>query len=678
MPASKRPFLFVSRPFLALLVVVLFLADGRLPEPVNTSNVWVYFGARDLSGAYLVAALDQAEASLNPRTARRRAKMHRPGERLVNVQDLPLDGDRLAACLATGARLRHQSRWLNAASFAATPTEVARLQTLPGVLRVSPVRGMRHAAVPRPIGQPQPIVYAPLSEKAGPLDYGLNFAAMVQANVPAAHSMGLSGHGVVVGMLDAGFRTTHEALAVVPVLAEWDFVNGDGVVDNQPGDPAGSNSHGTMTMSTLAGYKPGRMIAPGYGVSLLLAKTEDISQEIPLEEDNWVAGLEWAEALGADIISSSLGYIDWYVYADLNGNTAVTTIAGDLAAARGLVVVNSAGNDRNASGHIIAPADGDSVIAVGAVDITGQTTSFSSPGPTFDGRIKPDVAALGQANTVASATDDTLYVAASGTSFSCPLTSGVVALMLERVPMLTPMQVREALRATGSQSAAPDNDQGWGIIDAAAAATWFGPVITHIPLTPTTPDPFTVYATVTDRIGLDPQSLVVWYRIDGGAWSSLPLVATGSPAGYAVAIPVPYQPAVVDYYLTAASLNGIATSFPYAGAAEPISYTVNGASPVDDSRLPAMTHLAANVPNPFNPRTTLSFTLATTGPTHLRIYDLSGRLVRTLLSDVLDAGTHEVLWDGRDDQGRAASSGAYFYRLGSAGEIRQRKMLLVR
>lgn len=650
-------------------------------EDQTTIKVWAYFEDRELTVAARTEALAAAKAQLHPRAARRRAKMN-AGQEWVDGRDLPLSDSVLRACAATGARLHQQSRWLNAASFQATLEQVARLERTPGVRRVTRVCGLRRAHVPTPI----PAASRPLrgpdagGAKTTTLDYGSNQGAMVQANVVPSHDMGLSGEGVLVAMLDTGFRTTHEALSGIPVLAAWDFVNNDADVDQEDIDPTGSINHGSMTLSTLAGYMPGQLIAPAYGASVLLARTEDLGQEIPIEEDNWVAGLEWAEALGADIISSSLGYIDWYTAADLDGDTAVTSIAADLAVARGLVVVTSAGNDRATSGLLIAPGDADSVVTVGAVDAGGATAWFSSPGPTADGRIKPDVAALGVGNTVAHPTETNQYLTANGTSFSCPLTSGVVALMLERVPTLTPLQVREALRSTASQSASPDNDQGWGIIDASAAVTWFGPVMTHTPLTETddTVGPYPVTATITDRLGLDEGSLQLRYRINGGSWQSVPLTATGLPDQYQADIPGQPLLTVVDYVVTAASTNGVQSSYPYAGLDEPLTFFVVRASDVAADGVPEPALLGANVPNPFNPRTEIGFTLPAAETIALRIYDLRGRLVRTLLDGPQPAGRQTVVWDGRDRHGRAVGSGTYFYRLIGGGHVQQRKMQLVR
>lgn len=533
--------------------------------------VWVSFRDKGVEGAALARALDRAEADLSDRAARRRAKMTTDKTaRLVDVTDLPLHRSYVEAVAATGASPRRESRWLNAASFDATPAQIAAIAALPQVATVDLVNRFR-----RDDPEPTPAEIAAREARnaelragkaaAWTIDYGGTLAELEQVNVPPLHEEGVTGAGVLIGMLDTGFRTTHAAFAALPVIAAWDFVNDDGIVDNETGDPSDANDHGTKTLSTIMGYEPGQHVAPAFGASVVLAKTEDVSQEVPVEEDNWVAGIEWLDTYGVDLVSSSLGYIDWFTFADLDGNTAACTIAADLAVGKGIVVLNSAGNERGTSwDHIITPADGDSVIAVGAVTSSGTYSYFSSPGPSYDGRIKPDICALGSGNHVVSSTSDTGYTSASGTSFSCPLSAGVAALVLSRTPSLTPMQVRDALRETASQAATPDNDYGWGILDAYAAAHYFGASIVHAPLgdTEDTAGPYAVTCTITDRVPLDPTELSLYWRVVGGpGFIETALSAQGGDV-YAAEIPGQAAGTDLEYFLSAHDSLDITSSLP--------------------------------------------------------------------------------------------------------------------
>jgi serine protease AprX len=649
----------------------------------GTFAVWVYFTDHGLSGGARDVALMAVEQSLPERTLQRRAKMRKPGERLVDAADLPVSAVYLQAVRAVGAKFRHQSRWLNAAGFEADEVQLTSIAALSFVQKIELIARFRRmpsdptederAMTDRLRAE---VLLPPRSH--GSLDYGGSLPEVQQINVPAVHEMGLTGQGVVLGMLDTGWILTHDAFADIDVLATWDFINDNEIVENQPGDSPSQHNHGTWTLSTVAGFKPGELVGPAFGAGYILAKTEDTSQEAPIEEDWWVAGLEWVELLGADIVSSSLGYYDWYGFPDLDGNTAVTTIAADMAVDRGVVVVNSAGNSRTGFGHIIAPADGHGVIAVGAVGLDGSYASFSSPGPTYDGRTKPDVMALGVGNHVVSISDDQGYVNLSGTSLSCPLVAGVAALMLQRVPGLTPLQVREALRETADRAFLPDNDYGWGIVDALAAATYWGAVIAHEPLEDTEDavGPYIVSADITGRLPPDPLGMFVLWRADDGPWYAEPLMHAAADLWQA---PLPGQESgtTVSYYLEVADSADVVVRHPFGGSAAPHAFLVDSATPSTPSGIPT-TRLVANVPNPFNPRTTVVFELADDGPVRLEVFDLRGRRVRGLLAADSAAGRHWAIWDGRDDAGREVAAGVYHVRLTTGRTAQSLKLSLVR
>lgn len=428
----------------------------------GTQAVWVFL--RDREGA------PPAVTGITPRALSRRQV--RGSGPLVTDGDRPLSAGYVAQVTREVTRVRHASRWLNAVSVDATPAQVAALRALPFVESVDLV-----ARFQRKPESDSPAARASSTRRSrAAIDYGPSLGQLSQIGVPELHAIGLSGEGVIVAVLDSGFdNLTHEAFASMKILAQYDFVNGD--LDVANGRDRGEGSHGTSTLSVVGGFADGMLVGPAYGAYFLLAKTEDTTRETPVEEDHWAAAAEWAEAAGADVISSSLGYLTYdtgfrsYTAAQMDGNTAISTRAADLAAERGVVVVNSAGNDGFDSTHntLGAPADGHGVIAVGAVDSTGRRTSFSSVGPSADGRIKPDVAAQGQSVLAASSGTSTSYRYVSGTSFSCPLTAGVAALLLQAHPEATAEQVRAALRGSGSQSSAPNNLLGWGIVNASRA-----------------------------------------------------------------------------------------------------------------------------------------------------------------------------------------------------------------
>jgi serine protease AprX len=444
--------------------VAIWVALVSMIPASEPDMFWIFFRDKGY-GSDLARddALVRLQESLLPLAAERRAKIFHNG-RLVDERDLPVCESYVEAIRRMGIHPRVVSKWLNAASAPLSDGQYSQVLGCYFVEKIVPLARSHHEPEPEEVSLPAAVDDSAL--------YGQSWTQAAMVNLPPVHDMGYNGRGVIVGVLDAGFNNLpHQCFDSLNVIATWDFVNGDSNVANH-GD-IGDGSHGTKTLSVLAGYDPGHLIGPAWKADFVLAKTENTEEEAPYEEDLWVGGLEWADSLGTELISSSLSYMDWYTYEDMNGNTAITTIAADAAASRGIAIFNSNGNIRSSEyDKMRAPADGDSVMGIGAVNPDSSRSYFSSYGPTYDGRIKPDLMAMGSGVVVASPYAPDEYQLGSGTSFSCPMAAGIGAVLLQVDPGLTPGILYQALRATASQAASPDTVYGWGIINTLAAANW--------------------------------------------------------------------------------------------------------------------------------------------------------------------------------------------------------------
>lgn len=401
--------------------------------------------------------------------ARRREGIDAPPAGTSDLLDLPPADPYVDAVIAAGGRVRVRSRWLNAVSVVATEGALARIRDLPFVSEVRPVAPLDRGESGAESGEDRAPRVGALTHGAGPdeFDYGPSFTQLGMLHVPEAHAMGLDGAGVVVGILDSGFELTHEAFRFLDVRGERDFLHHDDDTSYDAGqDRPGQSNHGTSVLSLLAGYAPGKLIGPAYGAAVLLAKTERNDVEVPTEEDTWCAGIEWVEAMGADLVTTSLSYPNWYRAYNLDGRTAVVTRMANLASARGLLVLNSIGNYGPGRETLAPPSDAPGVIAVGAVNARRQVAGFSSRGPTADGRVKPDVCAMGSGDRIAGAQGPAVYQFGSGTSFSTPLVAGIAALVMEAHPDWSPETVREALVMSADRADRPDDEYGWGIVNA--------------------------------------------------------------------------------------------------------------------------------------------------------------------------------------------------------------------
>ncbi len=393
--------------------------------------------------------------------------MARPGRGLADVERL---------ILQVGGRIRHRSRWLHAVSAVVPAATLELLRTQPGLRHIQPVARFqgRREFIGSPVAS---LTRAPGATAADTL-YGPSAMPFRQLNLLPLAERGIRGAGIKIALLDTGFETDHAAFATASVIAQRDFVFGDSTVRNETGDASDASRHGTAVLSLLAASIPNQLIGVATEAEYILAKTEDVRSETRVEEDNYVAALEWADSLGADVVTSSLSYFTFddgsgYTFDQLNGDIAITTVAADSAAARGIVVVTSAGNSGSQGFRSIGtPADGDSVIAVGAEDSLGVLQAFSSRGPTADGRLKPDLTAPGFQVFAVDVLSGSGFTRFNGTSFSAPLIAGTAALLRQLHPTFGPMDVLDAMRRAGTNRDTPDSLVGWGRPDAALAAVF--------------------------------------------------------------------------------------------------------------------------------------------------------------------------------------------------------------
>ena len=438
-----------------LLFLCSFLPDSLLNAQTDEYKYYyrVYFTDK---GANSPQAFSP-DMILSQKAIDRRIKA---GVDFPDYRDLPVFREYIDQITGLGFTLHCTSKWLNTALFKTkNETGISQILALPFVLSVKMVK--------RPAGKSQfidkldlPVINADTPPYDRPI---------TMVNGYPLHLSGYDGTNILIAVLDGGFTFADKATSLSRlrnrggIKYTYDFVNKNRFVYSY-------HTHGTAVLSILAGQIPGAIAGTAPSANFLLLRTEDGNSEFPVEEDFWAAGAEFADSAGADIISSSLGYYKFdapemdHSFSELDGNTTFVSRAADVAASKGILVVCSAGNERNKPWQrIIAPSDGDSVLASAAVDGNNIISSFSSAGPSADGQVKPDLSTMGVTIVVQMSESD--LIRSNGTSFSCPVLSGMTACLLEAVPEADNMEIINALHQSADRANAPDSLYGYGIPD---------------------------------------------------------------------------------------------------------------------------------------------------------------------------------------------------------------------
>ena len=461
-----------------LALATAFVAAAFAQSP---AKYWVAF--TDKKGTPY--SIDKPEAFLSPRAIELR-KAHGIA---IDERDLPVNPDYVRQVLAldTAARCFTTSKWLNGMTVYALRDDMKE-----AIERLPFVDSVERTDVPKePLPPAEPAYVFPGSggatafsyqsdiQKHNDFDYGKAVVQVRVNNVHWLHRMGFRGEGMQMMVLDGGFQNI-DTISCFEILRNDHRLLGARNFVQPEKDPMRKHTHGTMVLSCIASYLPGKLVGTAPMVQVYVAQTEESGSEDRVEEDNWVAGLEYADSLGCQVLNSSLGYtkfddtVNQRTYADLTGEVSRASRAATIAASKGLLICNSAGNEGGSKWKYIgAPADAKDILTVGAVNVQRKRAYFSSFGPTADGRIKPDACAVGR-NTYLSTPTGVITIA-DGTSFSSPMLSGMVTCLWQAFPEKSNYEIMEAVRKAGDRNVSlngeilvepdPKDGYGYGITD---------------------------------------------------------------------------------------------------------------------------------------------------------------------------------------------------------------------
>jgi subtilisin family serine protease len=614
-----------------------------------------------------------AKTTLSKKSIERRKK--NLGKNYFTFEDFPVNQAYIQKLEELNIKIINKLKWFNAVSAYLSEEQYKELFKLPFIQKINRVKVLKYSRNKK-VELDKKNNYDSYTNLTSPFNYGPSLSQNKLSEIPQVHELGITGENVIIGLLDSGFDwKNRKCFQNTNVIAEYDFVNHDTVTNH------GAYGHGTAVFSILAGFDEGELIGPAFNSKFLLAKTEFVPTETHLEEDNYAAALEWMDSIGVDITTSSLGYNEFdkgeesYTYNDMDGKTTIVTQAAEKAFSKGIVVISSAGNEGNKKWrYITAPADGFNVIAVGAVGSDSVLTGFSSQGPTVDGRIKPEVVAQG-ANVYHEAWYNEGYSSGSGTSYSAPIVAGIAGQLLSAYPHLKNTQVRNILLEACDSSDLPNNFRGYGILSSLRAVTFpnieneDGKFILNKMFKPTE------------------HNNTVWLEYYYHNDDAIKIIELDSNENgiYKFEVPKPKTNNVllIAYEMKDESNNTIYREptngfFLWRYGEEDVHLKLN----VPELKIiPDNYYLSQNFPNPFNPTTTIQYSIPVVA-THdspllqqvqVKVYNILGKEVATLVNEKKEPGYYLTEFDASN-----FSSGVYFYRLIVGNFIQTKKMIYLR
>ena len=649
------------------ILLVLFLF-GSVAYSQQVEKYLVYFKDKGITKSNTLSKTTQeyqiALNQLSERSIERRKKVL--GDDIITFEDIPVKSEYVQAVEKVGAEIVWELKWFNAVSCWISNEQKSQIENLPFVDRVEKVKIIKSD------NKEITDKFLPKVNDNGIVNYNFDYGGSLTqdtlSDIPLVHDLGYNGQNVIVGLLDAGFAwKSHPATQNADVIAERDFVYGDGSTDD------GDAGHGTAVFSIIGGFNEGEIIGPAFGAKFILAKTENIFSETHIEEDNYAAALEWMESLGVDITSSSLGYNvfdegeESYEYKDMDGKTTIVTKACEIAFSKGVLTMTSAGNEGNKTWHYItAPADGFNTIAVGAVNSSNEVAGFSSRGPSYDKRIKPEIVTQGVSCYHATAYSEG-YGYGSGTSFAAPIAAGMAAQLLSAYPYLKNTQMRRIILEAGDNPSKPNNDRGYGLLSIKRALEY--------PNLKEENGGYILNKMFIDEVIEDGDSVIVEIYKDGD--DAIGIAKMEENNGY-YSLQLPQYPNGTKLGVLFKVIKGGGGKIAIPDNAYKFIYgSLEIFKNTTDKVIPQNFKLYQNYPNPFNSITTIIVDLPDPANLDIKVYNILGQEIKTIFSGDRLQGQYRFFWNGTDNYGSRVSSGVYIYRVTTQSNTASQKMMYI-